>query len=160
MDVWVIKNHLKHFSFMSLLYCYTTARIAWLSQQHKKMLEQTRITYNEVCNFYHSSKSWVYPDFFVKTKTKTKTFSSRPRSRPRLLFQDQNQDHFYVLEVPQDQDQGLETTSLTHMSPFLHWISVKQLTPDVYTRSSTKPSIATSACVWLFTYQRTPIPFT
>ena len=36
---------------------------------------------------HHSSRSWKYRDFFVKTKTKTKTktnaFISRPRSRPR-----------------------------------------------------------------------------
>jgi len=45
------------------------------------------------------------------------TFSSRPRLR--LFFQDQDQDFyfktktiFHVLEVPRDQDQGLETTSL------------------------------------------------
>jgi len=49
----------------------------------------------------------------------TETFSSRPR--PRLFLQDQDQDQdfyfktktiFDVLEVPRDQDQGLETTSL------------------------------------------------
>jgi len=43
MDVLLINNHLPHFSFMSLIYCYTTAGIAWLPQQQKKMLEQTRI---------------------------------------------------------------------------------------------------------------------
>jgi len=47
------------------------------------------------------------------------TFSSRPR--PRLFLQDQDHDQdfyfktktiFHVLEVPRDQDQGLETTSV------------------------------------------------
>ena len=51
-----------------------------------QMLEQTCISYNEVCNFYHSSRSWKYRDFFVKTRTKTKTFSSRPRPRSRPFF--------------------------------------------------------------------------
>ena len=93
MDVCLINNHMPHFSFMSHIYCYTTAGIAWLPQQHKKMLEQTCITGtdNEVCNFYHSSRSWKYQDFFIKTKTKT---------------------IFHVLEEPRDQDQGLEITSL------------------------------------------------
>jgi len=59
-----------------------------------QMLKQTCISYNEVCNFYYSLRSWKYWDFFVKTKTKIKTFSSRPRPRPRLLFQDQDQYHF------------------------------------------------------------------
>jgi len=39
--VCLINNHLPQFSFISLIYCYTTAMIAWLPQQHKKMLEQT-----------------------------------------------------------------------------------------------------------------------
>jgi len=87
MDVCLINNHMPHFSFMSHIYCYTTAGIAWLPQQHKKMLEQTCITGtdNEVCNFYHSSRSWKYQDFFIKTKTKTKTFISRPRPRPFFM---------------------------------------------------------------------------
>jgi len=46
MDVFcLINNHLPHFSFMSLTYCYTTAGITWLPQQHKTVLEQTCITY-------------------------------------------------------------------------------------------------------------------
>ena len=94
-DVCLINNHLPHFSFMSFIYCYTTAATTWLPQQHKKMLEQTRITY-EVCNFYHSSRSGKYQDFFINTKTKTKTI-------------------FHVLEAPQDQDQGLDTTSLVYV---------------------------------------------
>jgi len=53
MDVCFINNHLPIFSFMSLIYCYTTAGIARLPQQHKKMLEQTCITDNGVCNFYY-----------------------------------------------------------------------------------------------------------
>jgi len=48
MDVCLIINHLPYFSFMSLIYCYTAARIAWLPQQLKKILEQTYVTYNEV----------------------------------------------------------------------------------------------------------------
>jgi len=40
-DVCLINNNLPHFSFMSLIYYYTTAGIAWLPQQRKKMLEQT-----------------------------------------------------------------------------------------------------------------------
>jgi len=52
------------------------------------MLEQTCVPYNEVCNFYHSSRSWKYRDFLVKTKTKTKTIFydiclKRPRPRSR-----------------------------------------------------------------------------
>ena len=45
MDVCLINNHLPDFSFVIL--CYTTAGIAWLPQQHKKMLEQTEnVAYN------------------------------------------------------------------------------------------------------------------
>ena len=80
--------------YMSLINCYTTAGIAWLPQEHKKMPEQTCITYNDWGLYYHLPRSWKCWYFFVKTKTKTKTktFSSRPR----LLFQDQDhdQDHF------------------------------------------------------------------
>jgi len=82
MDVCLINDHLPHFSFMSLTYCYTTAGIVWLSQQPKKMLEQTCITYNEVCIIIRQGLENM------------DTFSSRPRSRPRLLFQNQDQDHF------------------------------------------------------------------
>ena len=35
-----LNNHLPDFSFY-IIYCYTTAGIAWLPQQHKKTLEQT-----------------------------------------------------------------------------------------------------------------------
>jgi len=77
------------------------------------MLEQ--ITYNEVCIIIHQSLQNI------------ETFSSRPRPRPRprprFFVQDQDQDQdfyfktktmtiFHVLEVPQNQDQGLETISL------------------------------------------------
>jgi len=85
MDICLINNHLPHFCFMSLIYCYTTAGIAWLPQQHKKMLEQTCITDNEVCIIIHEGLRNI------------EAFSSRPRSRPRLLFQDQDQDHFSCL---------------------------------------------------------------
>jgi len=58
MDVCLINNHLfinlPHFPFMSFIYFYTTAKIAWLLQQHNKMLEQSCITDNEVCIVYHS----------------------------------------------------------------------------------------------------------
>jgi len=75
--------------------------IAWLPQQHKKMLEQTCITDNEVCNFYHSSRSWKYRDFSSKPRP-------RPRPRPRLFLQDQDfyfktKTIFHVLEAPWDQ---------------------------------------------------------
>jgi len=63
------------------------------------------ITYNAVCIIIHQGLENV------------ETFSSRPR--PRLFLQDQDQDLYFktktivhVLEVPRDQDQGLETTSL------------------------------------------------
>ena len=78
MCVIFINNHLPHFSFMSLIYCYTTAGIAWLPQLYKKMLEQTCSTYNEVCIIIRQGLEHI------------QTFSSRPR--PGLLFQDQ--DHF------------------------------------------------------------------
>jgi len=55
-----------------LIYCYTTAGIAWLPQQHKKMVEQTYITYNEVCIIIHQGLENI------------KTFLSRPR----LFLQD------------------------------------------------------------------------
>jgi len=88
---------------MSLLYCYTTAGIAWLPQQHQKMLEQTCITCNKVCIIIHQGVENIH------------TFSSRPR--PRVFLQDQdfylkNKIIFHVIEVPRDQDQCLETASL------------------------------------------------
>ena len=57
----------------------------YLTATTAQMLKQTCICYNEVCTFYHSSRSWKYRDFFVKTKTKTKTFISRPRPRPFFM---------------------------------------------------------------------------
>jgi len=91
MDVCLINNHLPHFSFVThLLLHYSWDCLTVITAQ--KMLEQTCIAYNDVRSFYHSSRSWKYPDFFVKTETET--FSSTPRSRPRLLSQDQDQDHF------------------------------------------------------------------
>jgi len=52
-------------------------------------------------------KSWKFSRLLF-VKTKTKTFASRPR--PRLLSQDQDQDQdfIFVLELPRDQDFGLE----------------------------------------------------
>jgi len=93
MDACLINKtcHISALCHSLIASCYTTARISWLPQQYKKMLEQTCITDNEVCNFCHSSRSWKCQDFFVKTKTKT---------------------IFHILEAPQDQDQGLVTTSL------------------------------------------------
>jgi len=46
--ICLINNYLPHFCFMSLMYCYTTAGIAWLPQQHRKMLEQSSITVSMV----------------------------------------------------------------------------------------------------------------
>jgi len=77
------------------------------------MLEQTCITDNEVCNFYH----------FHQGFENIETFGSRPR----LFLQDQDQDQdyfkaktiFHVLKMPQDQDQGLETTYLVASHDFL-----------------------------------------
>jgi len=119
MDDCLIYNHLPHFSFMSLIYCYTSAGIAWLPQQHKKMLEQTNcVSYNEVCIIV-----------IRQGLENIKTFWPRPRPKPRLFLQDQDQHQdfyfkaktktktiFHVLEAPQDQDQSFETTSLvTHL---------------------------------------------
>ena len=61
----------------------------------------------------HSSRSWKYQDFFIKTKTKT---SSRARSRPRLLLQDK--DHFSC-------PQGSSRTRPRYRDyiPALYWIT-------------------------------------
>jgi len=113
------------FSFMSLIYCCTTAGIAWLPQQHK-VLEQTCISYNEVCNFYHSSRSWKYRDFF----TKTKTFPSRPR----LIFQDQ--DHFLCpqgISRPRSRDY-IPGTSTTGSQTWKSCASVSRRNGTIWTR--------------------------
>jgi len=81
----------------------------FVPKQHNKMLEQTCITCSEVCVIIHQGLENI------------ETFSSRPRPRLFLQDQDQNQDFyfktktiFHVLEVPRDQDQGLEITSLVN----------------------------------------------
>jgi len=98
---------------MSLFYCCTTARIAWLLQQHKCWNKLAFLIMRFVTFIIHQGLENI------------ETFLSRPRPRPRLFLQDQDQDQdyyfktktktkttFHVLEVPRDQDQGLKTTSL------------------------------------------------
>jgi len=62
MDVCLINNHLLDFSFV--IYCFTTAGIAWLPQQHKKMLEHTEnVAYNTSISLTFDNETPV------KTKT-------------------------------------------------------------------------------------------
>jgi len=43
-----------------VIYCYTTAGIAWLPQQHKKMLEQTEnVAYNTSISLTFDNKTPV-----------------------------------------------------------------------------------------------------
>jgi len=84
-------GHGLHFSFMSLIYCCTTAGIAWLPQQHKCwnklvfliMRFVIFIIYQGLENLEtFSSRPTLRLFLQDKTKTKTKSFISRPRPRP------------------------------------------------------------------------------
>jgi len=101
-----------------------------MPQQHKKMLEQTCITYNEVCIIIHQG--------LQNTETLL--------SRPRLFLQDQDfyfktktKTIFHVLEAPRDQDQGLETNPCileTFPKP-ISWLGMEKL--NLHNKSTHSP---------------------
>jgi len=73
MDVCLINNHLQHFSFMSLIYCYTTA--AWdcltVTTAQENAGTNSFIKVLKISRLFRQDQD---QDFFFKTKIKTETF--------------------------------------------------------------------------------------
>jgi len=77
-----------------------------IPQQHKKMLEQTCITYNESCIIIHQNLENI------------ETSSSRPRPRLFLQDQDQDQDFYFKTKTIFMSSRCLETkTKVSRLHP-------------------------------------------